>query len=93
METNLEHLTDDELILEIVSILDDLEKQIASQLILILILVVYNAISFYYNSINFAWVLTQILGWGTYLYHDRKYFRKRKVFKFYREEMIKREMI
>jgi hypothetical protein len=93
METNLEHLTDDELILEIVSILDDLEKQITAQLILILVLVVYNVISFYYNSINFAWALTQILGWGMYLYHDRKYFRKQKVFKIYREEMIKREMI
>ena len=32
METNLEHLTDDELILESVSILDYLEKQITQML-------------------------------------------------------------
>ena len=93
METNLENLTDDELILESVSILDYLEKQITIQLILILFLVVYNAISFYYDSINLAWGLTQIVGWGMYLYHDRRYFKKRNVFKLYTEEMIKREII
>lgn len=93
METNIEHLTDDELISESVSILDELKKETMTQGILMVFLFVYNMISFFYNSVNVVWYMTQIIGWGMYFYHNNRYNRKRNVFKVYRDEMIKREIL
>jgi len=94
MRTNLEYLTDDELVLECMDLLKLMMKENNTQTIIMVFLIVYNFFSFLgYINLGFAWFLTQIMCWGLYFYHSHQYNKKRKDLRDLQEEMIKREIL
>ena len=94
MRTDLEYLTDDELVLESMDLLKLMMKENNTQTIIMVFLIVYNFFSFLgYINLGFAWFLTQIMCWGLYFYHSHQYNKKRKYLRDLQQEMIKREIL
>jgi len=94
MKNNFEYLTDDELVLECVDLLNNMMRENSLQMFIAVFLLAYNLFSFFgFINFGYAWYLTQVMCWGLYCFHAYRYGKKQKTLTLYKEEMIKRDIL